>query len=68
MIWKKVKKNKLGLEETVVLILFEKLFDREIYCLGTVGSEWNNMAIIKKDKDMKSGDIDFQYANNVVAV
>ena len=26
------------------------------------------MAIMKKDKDMKRGDIDFQYANNVVAV
>ena len=26
------------------------------------------MAIIKKDKDMKRDDIDFQYANNVVAV
>ena len=26
------------------------------------------MAIIKKDKDVKRGDIDFQYANKVVAV
>ena len=26
------------------------------------------MAIMKRDKDMKRGDIDFQYANNVVAV
>ena len=26
------------------------------------------MAIVKKDKDMKKGDIDFQLANNVVAV
>ena len=26
------------------------------------------MAVMKKDKDMKRGDVDFQYANNVVAV
>ena len=26
------------------------------------------MTIMKKDKDMKRGDIDFQYANNVIAV
>ena len=48
--------------------LVESLFNRRIYCLGTVRSDRKNMAIIKKDKDMKRGDIDAQYANNVVAV
>ena len=48
--------------------LVEKLFDRGIKCLGTVRSDWKNMAIMKKGKDMKRGDIDFQYANNVIAV
>ena len=46
--------------------LVEKLLDRGIYC--TVRSDRKNMAIMKKDKDMKSGYIDFQYANNVVTV
>ena len=40
--------------------LVEELFDRRIYCLGTVRSDQKNMAIMKKDKDMKRGDIDFQ--------
>ena len=38
--------------------LVEKLFNRGIYCLGTVQSDWKNMAIMKKDKD-KGNDIDF---------
>ena len=46
----------------------EKLFDRGIYCLGGVRRDQKNMAIMKKDKDMKRGNIDFQYVNNVVAV
>ena len=48
--------------------LFEKFLDRGIYCLGTVRSDRKKMPIMTKDKDMKRGDIDFQYANNVVAV
>ena len=48
--------------------LVEKIFDSEIYCLGAVRSDRKNVAIVKKEKDMKRGDIDFQYANNVVAV
>ena len=48
--------------------LVEKLFDRGIYCVGTVRSDRKNMAIMKKDKDMKKGEIDFQYANYVVDV
>ena len=46
---------------------FEKLFDRGIYCLGTARSDRKSMAMIK-DKDMKRGNIDFRYVNNVVAV
>ena len=38
--------------------LVEKLFNTGIYCLGTVQSDWKNMAIMKKDKD-KGNDIDF---------
>ena len=48
--------------------LVEKRFDRRIYCLGTVRSDQKDMAIMKKDNDMKRGDIDFQYVNNVVAL
>ena len=47
--------------------LVEKLFDKGIYYLGTVKRVWKNMAIMKKDKDMKRVGIDFQYASNVVA-
>ena len=48
--------------------LAEKLFHRGIYYLDTVRSDRKNMAIMKKYEDMKRGDIDFQYASNVVAV
>ena len=48
--------------------LVKKLFEREIYCLVTVRNNRRNMAIMKTDKDIKRGDIDFQYANNVVLV
>ena len=47
--------------------LVEKPFDTGIYCLGTVRNDRKNMAVMKKDKDMKRGEVDFQYANNVVA-
>ena len=47
--------------------LVEKLFHKGIYYLGTVKRVWKNMAIMKKDKDMKRVGIDFQYASNVVA-
>ena len=43
-------------------------FDKGIYCLGTVRSDRKNMAVTKKDNDLKRGDVDFQYTNNVVAV
>ena len=48
--------------------LVEKFFDKEMYCLGTVRSDRKNRAVMKKNKDMKRGDVDFQYANNVVVV
>ena len=48
--------------------LVVKLFNRRIYHLGAVLSDQKNMALLKKDKDVKRGDIDFQHANNVVAV
>ena len=48
--------------------LFEKHFDKGKYWLGTVRSDQKNMAVMKKYKDMKRDDVDFQYANNVVAV
>ena len=48
--------------------LVDKRFDKGIYCLGTVWSDRKNIAVMKKDKDMKRSDIDFQYAKNVIAV
>ena len=48
--------------------LVEKLFDKGTYCLGTFRSDRKDMAVMKQDKNMKRGDVDFQYANNVVAV
>ena len=43
--------------------LFENLLDGRIHFLGTVGSDRKNMAIMKKARDVKRGDIDFQYFN-----
>ena len=40
--------------------LVEKLFDKGIYCFGTVRSDQKNMVVMKKDKDMKIGDVEFQ--------
>ena len=45
-----------------------KLFGKGIYCIGTVRTDKKNMAVMKKDNAMKPGDIDFQYADNIVAV
>ena len=45
-----------------------KLFDKEIYCIGTVRTDRKNMAVMKKDNVMKRGDIDFQCADNIVPV
>ena len=48
--------------------MVEKLYNKGICCLGTVPSNHKNIAIMKKDKDMKRDNINFQYDNNVVAV
>ena len=48
--------------------LVEKLFNSEIYCIDTVQSNRKNITIVKNDIDMKKGDIDYQYPNDVVAV
>ena len=53
---------------TFSLALAEKVFDRGMYCLSTVRRDRKNKTIMKKDNDIKRSDIDFQYANNVVAV
>ena len=45
-----------------------KLFDKGIYCIGTVRTDRKNMAVMKKDNTMKRCDIGFQYADNIVAV
>ena len=34
-----------------------KLFDKGIYCIGTVRIDRKNMAVMKKDNTMKRGDI-----------
>ena len=48
--------------------LVEKLFDRGIKC-PWYSSKWlEKYGYYEKDKDMKRGDINFQYANNVIAV
>ena len=39
--------------------LIGKLFDRGVYCHGTVQSDQKTMVIVKKDKNMKRGDVDF---------
>ena len=48
--------------------LVDKLFDKGVYCIGTVRTDRKNMAVLKKDKAMKRVDIDFQYADKIVAV
>ena len=45
-----------------------KLFDKRIYCIGIVRTDRKNKAVMKQDKAMKKGDIDFQYADNIVAL
>ena len=45
-----------------------KLFEKGIYCIGTVRNDRKNMVVMKKDNTMKRGDIDFQYADDVVAL
>ena len=49
-------------------LLFRKLFDKGIYCVGTVRSSRQNMALMFSDKEMKWGDTDIQFASNIVAV
>ena len=46
--------------------LVEKLFYWGIYCIGTVHRDQKYLAIMKEDKDMKRGDINCQYVNNMV--
>ena len=46
--------------------LVEKLFNSEIYCIDTVQSNRKNITIVKNDIDMKKGDIDYQYPNDVL--
>ena len=48
--------------------LLEKVFDRGIYGLDTVWSDRKSMTIMKKDKDVERGDVDFQYAIDMIAV
>ena len=45
-----------------------KLFDKEIYCIGAVRTDRKNVAVMKRDSAMKRDDIDFQLADNIVAV
>lgn len=48
--------------------LISKLFEKGIYCIGTVRTDRKHMPIMKNDKLMKRGDVEFQYSINVVAV
>ena len=48
--------------------LVQELFDSGIYCLGTVRSYRKHISVCKEYCNMKRGDLDFQYAYNVVAV
>ena len=45
-----------------------KLFDKEIYSIGTIRTDRKNMTVMRKDDLMKRCDTDFQYADNSVAV
>ena len=47
-------------------ILVEKLFDDDIYAVGTVRSNRKQMPQMKIDKSMKRGDVDFQYSSKVI--
>ena len=44
-----------------------KPFDKGI-SVGLGRTDRKSMAVMKKDNTMKRGDIDFQYADNIVAV
>ena len=48
-------------------MLFKKLFEKGIYCVGAVRRKGKNMAKMKSDKDMNRRCIDFKYAGNIAA-
>ena len=47
--------------------LINKLFQNGLYVIGTVRSNRKQMPKMKADKEMKSGDVDFQYSKSVIS-
>ena len=66
------------LRDTFVMIFFDNfftspnlvqtLFDRGIYSIGTVRVNRKNMPTFQSDKEMKRGDCDKKFANDVIAL
>ena len=48
-------------------ILIEKLFDKNIYAIGTVRKNRKQMPKMLEDKNMKKGDCEMLYSKNVMA-
>ena len=49
-------------------MLVNKLYEKGIYCVGTVRRDRRNMTIMRNDNEMKRGDIEFQFTENRAAV
>ena len=86
----KKEKTELGLGESVVLnlsqklegsyctlyfdnffsspLLVSKLYEKGLYCVGTVRKDRCNMAVMPNDSNMKRGDIEFQFSENIAVV
>ena len=86
----KKEKTELGLGESVVLnlsqklegsyctlyfdnffnspLLVNKLYEKGLYCVGTVRKDRRSMAVLPNDSNMKQGDIEFQFSENIAAV
>ena len=86
----KKEKTEIGLGESVVLnlsqklegsyctlyfdnffnspLLVNKLYEKGLYCVGTVRKDRRNMAVMPNDSNMKRGDIEFQFSENIAAV
>ena len=49
-------------------MLVNKLYEKGLYCVGTVRKDRRNMAVMPNDSNMKRGDIEFQFSKNIAAV
>ena len=49
-------------------LLVNKFYEKGLYCVGTVRKDRRNMVVMPNDINMKRGDIEFQFSENIAAV